>query len=102
MPDARQLQRVTVSDIACIQVDPDIFLGLVTFEFDESLDGQDYGQFVSVKLRIKHSRASSVEVLQEKFLEEALGLLDQVGRIGREGSVEQLRKSLARDDDSDF
>ncbi len=66
---------IQVEEITRIRAAPDVYVGTITFNFAEIIDGGDYGHTISVKLRIKHSRASSVEALEVRFREEALGLL---------------------------
>ena len=96
MADTKSLSDIRVADIQCIGTDPDIFVGRVMFHFDESLaEGRDTSHSIAVKLRITHSRASSIESLQEQFLKEALGLMRLVAQHGNEGCLQQFKHSLS-------
>src|SRR5258706_3314332 len=81
-----------IKEIWRIHTDPDIFAGEVEMGFLDKIDGKEYGQSVTVQLRIKHSRAESVESLERAFLEAARDLLTVAAQSVREETAESLHK----------
>jgi hypothetical protein len=90
MPDSTTFDNFEIEGIWRVRTDPDIFLGSVTLSFSAPIDGEEFGQHILVKVRVKHSRGDSVQSLEQKIFETARGLLDHAAQTIREETAESL------------